>query len=163
MKLERSKQEDFKECADWLTGNRLNGLSLRTLKGSTFYKIAGILYLPVKPVLLLESLAPNPAITGTKRLLALRRAMEELRRMYPGVELVFMTHGDNPLSGAAKIYGFEESDYALYRFIPSETAEKRKFQSTESLSEIRLRNDARKSRRDEAKTKRDVPDLCQAT
>jgi len=155
MRLVRSAPEDSKECVSWLIANMmLNDVSLRTLKGSIFYKIPGILYLPVKPVLMLESLAPNPEVTGTKRLLALRTAMNDLRKIYPGVELVYLTKGKTELDQGARIYGFERSDYALYRFIDSRARSDRKKEDAASLPEILLRNDARKSRRDEAKAKR---------
>jgi hypothetical protein len=145
MKLERSQPEDQNECLDWLKLNLgENDLSPRTLKGCTFFKIRGILYLPIKPVLLLESLAPNPAVTGTKRLLALRRAMNELQKLHPGVELVFLTRSDVRLAETARSYGFEEAKgYVLFRLLDAPARRKEAQAAKKRLAEVRLRNNAR--------------------
>lgn len=161
MKLEKVKPEDAKECTSWMMENiRLNGCAPRHLKGCTFFKIAGILYLPVKPVLLMESLAPNPAITGKKRLLAIRRAMDELRKIHPGVELCFLTKNDNKLDEAARFYGFEEAKgYVLFRLLDAAEARKREKTRKEVLAEARLRHNARVLRADGAQAAGSVCDL----
>lgn len=151
MKLERSTPEDAEECISWMRTNlTLNDCSPRTLKGAIFYKIPGVLYLPVKPVLLLESLAPNPAVTGKKRLLALRRAMEDLQKIYPGAEIQFLTRNNVPLAEAAKYYGFEEAKgYVLLRLLNAREARKRAQESAKGLAQARLRQDAGANRADE--------------
>jgi hypothetical protein len=143
MKLERSKPEDAKECIEWLGANlALNDCSPRTLKGCTFFKIAGILYLPVKPVLLLESLGPNPAVTGTKRLLALRRAMDDLQKLHPNVDLVFLARKGQRLNKCARSYGFEEMPYAVYRLASAAEDRKREKKIEPRIAEVPLRHDA---------------------
>ncbi len=161
MKLEKANPEDAQECIEWLKKNTPNDLSPRTLKGATFYKIPGVLYLPVKAVLMLDSLAPNPEVTGKKRLLAIRRMMDDLRKIYPGVEMVFLTRGGSQLDEAAKFYGFQPSSFTLYRFIPD--ASKTKRTNHQGLAETRLRNDARAVRREKGKAARIVPDLSPTT
>ena len=160
MKLERAKPEDAQECISWLKQNSLNDLSPRTLKGAIFYKIPGVLYLPVKAVLMLDSLGPNPQITGKKRLLALRRAMDDLRQMYPNTEMLFLTRGGSQLDEAAKFYGFQPSSFTLYRFIPDANKEKRT--NHQSVAETRLRNHARAVRRQETKAARSVRGVHEA-
>lgn len=116
MKLERSESGDVREMVSWMTENYPhNHASLRSLKACTYWKIAGILHLPVKAVLMLESLAPNPAVTGTRRLLALRRAMNDLRKLFPHTEIIFLTKGGTELDEAAVFYGFEELPYKVFR------------------------------------------------
>jgi hypothetical protein len=160
MKLERSQPEDLNECIDWLKRNTLNDLSPRTLKGCTFWKIRGILYLPIKPVILLESLAPNPDVTGTKRLLALRRAMDELQRMHPGVELVFLTRSDVRLAETARSYGFEEAKgYVLFRLLDAPARRKEAQAAKKRLAEIRLRNHPGNLRADETEAERALSGL----
>jgi hypothetical protein len=121
MKLERSKPEDASEYVTWMWENReRNNASLKSLRHCTVYKISGILHLPVKSVLMLESLAPNPHVQGKKRLLALRRAMNDLRKMYPHTEIYFLTTGGTELDEAAKFYGFTEMPYKVYRMRPDD-------------------------------------------
>jgi hypothetical protein len=116
MKLERSKPEDGQECVEWMTLNREeNAAAIESLKGCTFFKIAGILYLPVKVVLMLESVAPNPLVKGERRLLAFRRAIDDLRKMHPHAEIIFLTKGNTTLDAAAEFYGFDELPYKVYR------------------------------------------------
>jgi len=119
MKLARSTPEDGKEMVEWMTLNRAqNNASVTSLKGCTFFKIAGILYLPVKVVLMLESVAPNPLVRGKRRLLAFRRAMDDLRKLHPHAEIIFLSKGSGALDEAAKYYGFEELPYKVYRIRP---------------------------------------------
>lgn len=150
MKLEKSKPEDAKECVSWMKANlELNDCTPRSLKGCAFYKIAGILYLPVKVVLMLESLAPNPEVTGTKRLLALRRAMDDLRKMYPNIEILFYARDNARLNKCAKSYGFEEVPFSVYRLLDP-AAQRAKVQaSKKALAQARLRNKPRPLRGNE--------------
>jgi len=116
VKLERSKPEDASEYVMWMWENRgLNNASTKSLRHCTVYKISGILHLPVKPVLMLESLAPNPHVAGKKRLLALRRAMDDLRKLYPHTEFYFLSTGGSELDEAAEFYGFEPLPFKVYR------------------------------------------------
>ena len=164
MKLERSTPEDERECIEWMTGNLdLNDCSPRTLNGSTFWKIAGVLYLPTKAVLLMDSVAPNPNVSPTKMAFALRRAMDDLRKMYPNTELVFMSRKNTRLGEAAtRLYGFEESPYVLYRCIdPIEQRKKSKARKKE-LAEARLRNNPGTRREGRTVTAGALSDLLQA-
>jgi hypothetical protein len=165
MKLERSQPEDARECVDWLLANQgQNDLSPRTLEGCTFWKIAGILYLPVKPMLLLESLAPNPRITGAKRLLALRRAMDELRKRYPGTELAFLARSDARLAETARSYGFEEAkDYVLFRLLDATAARKRTQSRKASASQKRVQDHSGILRADETAAAGTVPGLPESS
>lgn len=157
MRLERSRPEDAVEMAKWMSLNLpLNDCSLRDLKGCTWWKIAGILYLPIKPVLLLESLAPNPSVTGKKRLLALRRAMDDLRKLYPHVEILFLTRSNTKLRDAAKRYGFEEAPFVVMRLNDAEKARKRAQASKGRSSEARLRNHSGAGGRAHLEATRDV-------
>lgn len=143
MKLERSKPEDAEECVRWMLANLfLNDCSPRTLKGSIFYKIDGVLHLPIKPVIILESLAPNPAVTGKKRLLAIRRAMDDLVAMYPGTELIFMTRGNTKLDEAARYYGFKEEPYRVYRLIGGRQGRTKAEPAKARVAETRLQDHA---------------------
>jgi len=148
MKLERSTPQDAKECVNWLTANlEANDCSARTLKGCTFWKIPGILYLPVKPVLMLESLAPNPSITGTKRLLALRRAVLDLQQIYPGIEIQFLSRKDVPLMDGAGRLGFEEAEgYVLCRLFDAKAGREKAKQRKKGLAQARLQDNARAHR-----------------
>lgn len=161
MKLERSKPEDMNECVAWMAENlERNDCSARTLKGCTFYKIQSILYLPIKPVLLLESLAPNPLVTGKKRLLALRRAVEDLQKLYPGVELVFLTRSDLKLTEAAKSYGFEEAKgYVLCRLLDAPLRRKEAQTTKKELAQIRLQRHPGVCRTDETPAAGVMPGL----
>ena len=129
MKLERSRPEDGEEYVQWMTANRAeNNASIASLKGCTIFRIAGILYLPVKVVLMLESVAPNPLVRGKRRLLAFRRAMDDLRKMHPHAEIVFLTKGTGTLDKAAEFYGFDELPYKVFRLRPDATSvAKKKF------------------------------------
>ena len=123
MRLERSKPEDAKEYAQWMWDNRLtNCASIESLRNCAVFKISGILHLPVKTVLMLESLAPNPEVTGQKRLLAIRRAIIDLRKQFPHTEIIFLTKGDTQLDEAAKFYGFTEMPFKVYRMRPDDTS-----------------------------------------
>src|SRR5579863_9570593 len=128
MKLERATPEDGKECVEWMALNRQeNNASVESLKHCTFFKIAGILYLPVKVVLMLESVAPNPLVKGTRRLLAFRRAINDLRKRHPHAEIIFLAKGDTSLDEGALIYGFEQLPYKVFRLrtdVRSDTAKK---------------------------------------
>jgi hypothetical protein len=136
MKLERSTKEDAEEVVRWMAANRpLSNASNRSLKGCTYWKIAGILHLPVKAVLMLESLAPNPAVTGKKRLLALRRAMNDLRKQYPHTEIIFLTKGGTMLDEAAKFYGFDELPYKVFRMRPDDHSRAKKVYGAEVATE----------------------------
>lgn len=161
MKLERSAPEDMKECVEWMARNiELNDCSPRTLKGCTFFKIRGILYLPIKPVLLLESLAPNPLVTGKKRLLALRRAMDDLRKLHPGVELLFLTRNDTKLFEAARSYGFEEAKgYVLCRLLDTTKRREKAQAGKGQLAEARLRHHPGIHRQNETAAAGAVPGL----
>jgi hypothetical protein len=139
MKLEKSQYDDAREVGHWMIANLgNNNASLGDLKHCQYYKIAGILHLPVRPVLLLESLAPNPAVTGKKRLLALRRAMDDLRKMYPYMEIVFFTRGNTVLDAAAKYYGFSEVPFKVYRMRPNDKSRAaQKYRAKVSTEEVR--------------------------
>ena len=153
MRLEKAKPEDAKEAVKWLVENiGLNDCTPRSLKNCTFYKIAGILYLPIKPVMMLESLAPNPAITGKRRLLALRRAMDDLQKFYPNVEFCYLTRGNTRLDEAARRYGFEEAPFAVYRFTGSTEGRKRAQAAKRGLAETRLRDHTGTSERENHET-----------
>jgi hypothetical protein len=121
MKLEKAEKDDAREMAEWMMKNYLqNNASIESLKHCSYFKIAGILYLPVKVVLMLESLAPNPGVTGAKRLLAIRRALDDLRKLYPHAEFYFLTKGNSVLDEAAKFYGFTEMPYKVFRMRPND-------------------------------------------
>jgi len=119
--IERSQPDDAAEYARWMWENRAqNCASPESLRNCAVFKISGILHLPVKTVLMLESLAPNPEVTGHKRLLAIRRAITDLRKLYPHSEMVFLTKGDTALDEAAKFYGFTEMPFKVYRMRPDD-------------------------------------------
>ena len=123
MKLERSKPDDATEYARWMWENRKqNNAAIESLRNCTVFKISGILHLPVKTVLMLESLAPNPEVTGRKRLLAIRRAITDLRKLFPHTEIIFLTKGDTQLDEAAKFYGFTEMPFKVYRMRPDDSS-----------------------------------------
>lgn len=125
--------DDARECARWMTLNRdENCASIECLKPCAFFKISGIFYLPVKLVLMAESIAPNPNVTGTKRLLAIRRAMNDLRKMYPHTEIYFLSKGNTKLDEAAEFYGFSELSFKVYRLRPSEPSKARKYRMAEA-------------------------------
>jgi len=158
MRLERAKPEDAQECMEWMTANKLNDLSPRTMKGSVFYKIPGVLYLPVKLVIMLDSIGPNPHADGYTKGLALIRAVKDLKKMYPRTELIFLSDQKGVLEHAAqKLCGFEPSGYVCYRLIDHDG----KTQGTTrgSLAQIQLRNDARAIRRTKGKAARIVSHL----
>jgi hypothetical protein len=164
MKLEKSTPEDAKECVAWMRENLMqNDCSPKSLKGCTFWKITGVFYLPVKPVLLLESLAPNPAVAGTKRLLALRRAMDDLRKIYPNVEILFYTRGNTRLDKCAKSYGFEEVPFSVYRLLDPAACRAKAQASKKALAQARLRSNPRAIRGHEAKAAGSVPGLREGT
>ena len=144
MKLEKGKLEDAAEMAKWMIANLVeNNASLESLKSCTFFKIAGILYLPVQPVLLLESLAPNPEVKGAKRLLAIRRAMDDLRKLYPRTTFLFLTKGNTGLDEAARYYGFREMDFKVYRMQPNDRSTAAKKYRGKVASEVVLRHHTR--------------------
>jgi len=158
MRLERAKPEDAQECMEWMTANKLNDLSPRTMKGSVFYKIPGVLYLPVKLVIMLDSIGPNPHADGYTKGLALIRAVKDLKKMYPRTELIFLSDQKGVLEHAAqKLCGFEPSGYVLYRLIDHER--KTKSAACGSRAEILLRDDARAIRRTKGKAARIVSHL----
>ena len=142
MKLERSTPEDAAEYAKWMWDNRAENLAqIESLKDAVVYKIDGILHLPVKAVVMTGSLAPNPEVTGAKRLLALRRAFTDLRTMYPHTEIVFLTKGDSTLDEAARYFGFEELPFKLYRMRPDARSTAAKKYREQVATEVVVQHD----------------------
>jgi hypothetical protein len=87
--------------------------------------------------------------------------MDDLRKMYPGTEIIFMSHGNSQLDKGAEIYGFEKSDYVLYRLIgePRRPAKKAKADK-KGVAKARLWIDPGAIRGNEASPAGPVRDLC---
>jgi hypothetical protein len=162
MKLEKAAKEDAQEMAEWMIKNYpQNNASVESLKLCSYFKIAGILYLPVKPVLMLESLAPNPEVTGSKRLLGIRRALNDLRKLYPHTEFYFLTKGFSKLDEAANIYGFTEMPYRVFRMRPNDRNRTAKSTVPESAPEEAIQPHSGTVRGDQVAAEGSMPGLRQ--
>jgi len=119
-----------------------NHVQMESLRDAVVYKIDGILHLPVKVAVMTGSLAPNPQVTGKKRLLALRRAFTDLRKIYPHSEIVFLTTGDSTLDAAARYFGFEELPFKVYRMRPDGQSAAAKKYREKIVAEVAVQHDA---------------------
>ena len=121
MKLELATPDDVHRCAEWMAANKeQNNASIDDLRRCQMLKIEGIWYIPARHVLLLESLAPNPNVEGMTRALALRTAMNDIRKFYKG-DVLYQTKGDTRLDRCARSYGFTLDPFRYMRLRSCDT------------------------------------------
>ena len=121
MDVRDAKPSDGQNMADWVLSTPHNSFDPSIATYPHLYTFAvedeagPVLYVPVHPVLMVESAAVRPNITAKKYITALKEvktAVEDMARQY-GIREVHTSSGYGPMIKALRRHGYEPVKGAL--------------------------------------------------